>query len=195
MYLRRQPNYHNIINFIRMKKLLGFIFSLVLLSSCAQEDQVITIANQYSLTVPGYMSEMPDLHDDASLQYGNLFKEAYVIVLDEPKGELKLALEENNLLDYYSNDLDGYADLIFESMEEEINNGYLLELQDTVVNNTKAKITSLMGEYDGINIVYYLGVYEGKERYYQVITWTQQSKAEKTGKALQALLYTLKEMN
>lgn len=177
-----------------MKKFLFFVLSITLLSSCNQEDQVVTVANQYTLTLPGYMSEMSDLHDEASLQYGNLFKEAYVIVLDESKNELTAALEENNLFEYYSNDLDGYADLIFGSMEEGIGNSYLSELQDTVVNNTHAKITSLMGNFEGIDIVYYMGVYEGKDKYYQVISWTQQSKAEKTGKGLQAMLYTLNEL-
>ena len=45
----------------------------------------VSINDQYSMSVPEYMSKASSLNEGASLQYQNLFKEAYVIVMMKKK--------------------------------------------------------------------------------------------------------------
>src|ERR1039457_5848502 len=56
---------------------------------------------QYSLRVPDYMEVNMKLHPDASLQYANIFKEMYVIVIDETTGSLDTAFASNDAIDQY----------------------------------------------------------------------------------------------
>ena len=101
-----------------MKKIISSLIVVLFLCSCDQfsnEPKVIPINNQYTLTVPSYMSKNESLHDEASLQYANLFKEFYVIVIDEPKTEFSSALIDNLLTDSYNDDLDGYTKLLLDN--------------------------------------------------------------------------------
>jgi hypothetical protein len=64
----------------------SFIFLFLTLWSCQKEAdfQEIKIRNQYALSLPKSLSKVDYLHEDASLQYQNLFTEFYTIVIDEP---------------------------------------------------------------------------------------------------------------
>ena len=49
----------------------------------------ISINNEYSVKLPKHMKEAKNLNDEASLQYQNIFKEVYFVVIDEPIEEFK----------------------------------------------------------------------------------------------------------
>lgn len=54
-------------------------------SISASNFSTISIDNLYKVSIPKYMKNMPSLHDEASLEYANIFKETYTIVIEEDK--------------------------------------------------------------------------------------------------------------
>ena len=46
-----------------------------------------TVDSLFQLDLPKYMKNIPSLHDEASLEYGNMLKAAYTIVIHEDKHE------------------------------------------------------------------------------------------------------------
>ncbi|MGJ8593152.1 MAG: hypothetical protein ACSHXF_11420 [Aquaticitalea sp.] len=173
-----------------------FVFAF-LVCGCASEEgeQTVTIDNRYSLTIPKFLSEGTDLHDDASLQYQHIFKEFYVVVIDEPKDEMHSVLELNDLTDIYSKDIDGYAKLIFDSVYESLLDPVQTDVVETTVNGMAARLSTLVGMADDISIFYDYGVYESEDRYYQVIAWTLSDQQSKYQSQMDAILHSLKELN
>ena len=47
----------------------------------------VEINHEYQVSIPKYMRKTNSLNDDASLQCQNIFKETYLIIIDEPKDE------------------------------------------------------------------------------------------------------------
>ncbi|HCS20483.1 MAG TPA: hypothetical protein DIW47_07970 [Bacteroidetes bacterium] len=164
--------------------------------ACLNNDkvQVVTIDNRYSLTIPAFLKEVSNLNEDASLQYQHAMKEFYVVVIDEPKAELQKALEDNGLNSLYSDDVDGFANLLIDGMDDAITITKKSDVIDTVVNSMPARMIQIHGEIEGINAFYSVAYIEGKETYYQVMTWTLASKEKKNREKMDKLLYTLKEL-
>lgn len=159
----------------------------------SSEPQTITIEDRYTLTLPGFLSE-GDLHEDASLSYQNLWKEFYVIVIDEPIDELGTALADSYLEDEYSSDLDGYSSLILDMMNEALYDAKQSEFVQTTINGLPARLTTLSGEIDDIEIFYHIGLFEGQTNYYQVLTWTLLEQQVEYGKEMKDILHSLVEL-
>ena len=179
-----------------MRKTFIFILSILLLQSCdsGDEEQKITIENKYTLSIPAFLTKVNNLNDDASLQYQHAWKEFYVIAIDEPKNEMQKALIDNNLTGIYENNINGYSKLMLDVFKESLNNPIQSELIDTTVNEMPAKLTTLNGTVEGIDAFYSIGIYEGKERYYQVLAWTLSSKKYSYKSKMNKILYSLKEL-
>lgn len=121
-----------------MKKILLVILVLIMsitLVSCVnnpsnkvgesltQEDfSFVEINEKYWINIPKYMKETDALNDEASLQYQNIFKEAYTIVIEEDKQEFvdmfKEYWEYNDDMSIVSNYRDVQIQFISESMSE-----------------------------------------------------------------------------
>ena len=160
-----------------------FIISLFLLlfTACASDnsEQLVTIDDRYSIILPGFLSEASDLNGDASLQYQNLFKEFYAIVIDESKEEVHAVIDDNDLQDYYSKNLDGYTSLLLAGMLNDIETDSISDLEEKVINGFNARKITFSGKTDGVDIFFYFCFIEGKEHYYQVMTWTTTKKRDK----------------
>ncbi|GLB47796.1 hypothetical protein [Neptunitalea lumnitzerae] len=180
-----------------MKKLIIF-FTILTAISCSkttgEEVQTITIKDKYSLTIPKFLKESFMLNQDASLSYENQFKELYVIVLDEDKQELKDLLEQNNALELYPEDLEAYHELCSVTFKDALAEYKEIAISTTEVNNLPAIIQSFSATEEGNEIYYYLGTYESKNTYYQVLTWTLLSSKEKHKAQMEAMLMSLKDL-
>lgn len=179
-----------------MRKIFTFILTILLFQACTSgnEEQLVRVGAKYSLSIPSFLTKVSNLNDDASLQYQHAWKEFYVIVIDESKDEMQKALEVNNLTDFYKNNIDGYSRLILDVLTESLTNPYQSALIDTTVNGMPAKLTSLTGKVEGMDAFYSIGIYEGKERYYQVLSWTISSKQYSYKSKMEKILYSLKEL-
>ena len=145
--------------------------------------------------MPKFLTEAKDLNEDASLQYQNVWKEFYVIVIDESKAEFNSVLEENNLTDQYQKNFNGYSKLILESFDEKtIKNIQKSKVIDTLINNMPAKHLTIKGTVDGFNVFYSLAYLEGKDKYYQILTWTDINKESEYKEQMKQIIYSIKEV-
>ena len=179
-----------------MKKLTLLLLTFLYLNSCqlGDKEQTISIENKYLLTIPSFLKEGSKLNEDASLQYQSLLRSFYVIVIDETKNEMLKALLENNLLDVYANDINGYSELIISSFEQSISNAEKSEVIDTLVNNMPARLLSIKGRVEGVDIFYSIAFMEGKTRYYQVLAWTLAGKEDQYVDEMNRIMYSLIEL-
>ena len=78
--------------------------------------------------------------------------------------ELKARFDEESNIECYSK-------LILDVLKKSLSNPIQSTLIETTVNAMPAKLTTLNGKIEGIDAFYSIGIYEGKERYYQVFFW------------------------
>jgi hypothetical protein len=136
--------------------------------------QTVTIKKRYSLAIPNFLSVADNLHEDASLQYQNLFKEFYTIVIDEPSKDFdEMIVNEPSLSDYYTANLEGYSNLIVDNMKVTVEDGIFSEFTQTKINGNDARTISLEGTVEGIKVFYHLTFIKGKRQYYQIVNWTE----------------------
>ncbi|MGL5890376.1 MAG: hypothetical protein ACRC3B_10850, partial [Bacteroidia bacterium] len=157
-----------------MKNITLLLLITLIANSCNlnQKEKTVAVKNKYSLSLPASFSKQQGLHEDASLQYGNLIDEFYVIVIDEPKAEFHRVLEENGLTQSYSSDVNGYSEILIASYEETFANLSKSDVRDTSISNMPARIISMSGTVDNIDAFYTVSFIEGKDNYYQVMSWT-----------------------
>jgi hypothetical protein len=179
-----------------MKKLLLLIVVLVLVAGCGQGDtmQKVVIEDRYSIDVPSSLTEATDLNDEASLQYQNIFKELYVIVIDEFKDDVHEAIMENEVDDLYTSDLDGYAALLTDNFEFSIQDAVISNEKEVKINGLPAKTLKLKGISEDIDVSFLFGFIEGKDRYYQVMTWTLTKRFEEHRDKMEKILASFREL-
>ncbi|RXR35365.1 hypothetical protein EQG68_00280 [Flavobacterium piscinae] len=182
-----------------MKKihLISFILISFLFLSCANEEvQSIKVKGQYEIELPKILSKADNLHEDASLQYQNIFSEFYTIVIDEPIADFNDMVKFDFLLkENYSPDLNGYAYLLKDNLSAAIKKGKISPLESTKINGMEAKLMTVSGTVDGLDIYYQLGFFKGKEHYYQIVNWTEQKRKEDHIEAMEKIISSFKELN
>lgn len=165
-----------------MKKIIALLF-LVVLSSCDQNHsnekfEKKTVENKYSLSVPESLGITTELNDIASLQLQNQMEDFYVIVIDEPKSEFLQAVE-NHLINTTPN-LDGFYGVITNHFKQVMPQDYkLYDIKKKKINSASSIVFSMSGVVDGNSIFYRYAIIQGRQRYYQVMTWTSGKQEEK----------------
>lgn len=180
-----------------MKKQFFLIPTLLFLISCQSNDKekIVTIDNKYSISLPSFLVKAnTTLNEDASLQYLHTWKEFYVVVIDESKAEVQKALQDYSLTDTYSNDINGYSDLILKNFERSISTYQMSEITDTTINDNPARILTTKGSSEGIDAYYSIAFIQGKKRYYQVLVWTLSNKESEYKDKMKKIIFSLKEL-
>lgn len=179
-----------------MKKILYTLFLSIVLISCKKETkyEVITTANTYSIEIPTYLRKTNNLNEDASLQYMNMIKELYVMVINEPISEFEESLIVNNLQDSYSKDLKGYSSILIHTFENETSSNEIINQKDTIINNLPAIVYKKTATVDGVEVYYHFAYLQGKENFYQVFTWTLAEEEKTHNKVMEKMLYSFKEL-
>lgn len=179
-----------------MKNITLLLFITLFASACDlnQKEKTVAVKNKFSLSVPASFSKQQGLHEDASLQYGNLLNEFYVIVIDEPKAEFHRALEENGLSASYSSNINGYADVLVARYDETFENLNRSDIMDTLINAMPAKMLTLSGRIENMNLFYTVAFVEGKDNYYQILTWTLANRKSRYSDVMKRLVCSLKEL-
>lgn len=180
-----------------MRKINISLLIILLFTGCFSGDseQLVTIGSKYSISLPSFLTKARvPLNDDASLQYMNTWKEFYVIVIDESKSEMQKALIDNDLSDVYSSDIIGYSDLLIDSFEKEVSTYNKSDIIDTKINDLPARLLSFSGRIEGIDVYYSIAFVEGKERYYQIMTWTLTSKKSQYNDRMEKIIHSFNEL-
>jgi len=138
-----------------------------------EDFKTITVQNLYKLSVPKYMKEMNNLNDEASLQYANIYKEAYAIVIHESKQEFIDSFKEYGEYDNELSMIDNYTNAQINFFKEgaDIKS---VEKSDGIemVNGANARRVIMKGNAEGIDVGYVLGFVEGEENIYMIMNWT-----------------------
>lgn len=169
-----------------MKKAIALILITFSMISCdsKQEYQTVTIEHKYSIELPSFLSEVNNLNPEASLQYQNPLREFYVLVLDEAKADFP------NLA---AIDLDGYNNLLRNNLESSIGNPVFSPTRDTLINGLKAKMFSLSGTTQGLDIHYEFAYLESDKNFYQILTWTLLNRKDKFLPDMKKIIASFKE--
>lgn len=179
-----------------MKKITALLLLMITLTSCesGEEKQTVTIDNRYSLDLPSFLAEGIDLNDDASLQYQNILREFYVIVIDEPKSDITAVIADNGLTGMYPTEFDAYTDLMLDGFDAALDITKESEVIDTTINQMPARLININATVEGLKAYYALALIEGKNNYYQVLSWTVDSKEAEHKDLMKQIIYSFKEV-
>lgn len=130
---------------------------LALISSCkySQEYQIITVENQFSVSVPSWMKKYDDLKPGAPFQYANRYRNFYTVA-DASKlspGEL----------------MANTTSLLIKSMK----NAVVSDSSSVTINGLQAVRAEVFGKMNDENIYFTELVIQGKKSNYHLSIWTR----------------------
>ena len=184
-----------IINKLFPKRAFYFILLAFFIVSCQNtEPHYLTVKKDiYKIDIPEHMEESDKLNSEASLQYQNLFKELYIIILDEPKKDFNELISDDYYADKYSTDVKGYTDFVLDN--------YYYETEVTTTDPEAVKINGLdafthnMEERNtaGYDIFFKVAYIEGRNNYYRVMVWTLSEYKEEYRETMERMINSFKE--
>ena len=196
-----------------LKKLIFLCCLVVLvLNSCAdvlnKKQELLTFPDDfqnakitaeygdYSLHVPKYMKKTYELNDEASLQYMNALKEAYIIVIDESKQDFIDVYRDLETYDETISPLENYRNIQMESLRETITIDNESPAKKLKIRNVDAEYVEIDGKVEGVNfeIAYSLGFIEGKEKLYLIMAWTLGDRRTKFEDTYEQVMKSFKEL-
>jgi hypothetical protein len=155
---------------------------LIARSPPGQPKVVVATDGGSQVTIPSMWHEIPTLNEKAEIQVGNEVREQYLIVLTEAK------------MDFAETDLARYADLAAETLEESLTNKVRSPSVPRQVQGRPALEFRITATIDNLNVVYWLTAVEGRDHYYQVLTWTLASRANANESVLRGVADTFTEV-
>ena len=173
-----------------MKKII--YLSLVFLSFSSSFSQTvmkeITVGHPFTVALPNYMIRATGLNDVASLQYKNVIKDIYGIVIEDNKEELVL------------------AEMNYSSIEEFTGEFAKSFLKDQTSKKLSKPVFTKKGEirfaefdasfFDAeseIEIYYLVGVVETKTAFYKVLSWCAVLEKDSYKEDFRKILYSLRD--
>lgn len=159
--------------------------------------QEVKINGLYSMMLPDYMTKGDDLNDEASLQYQNIYKEVYVIVIDEPKQEFIDVFMELGDYDSTKSAADNYADAQMESIEGNMETvSSKSTMRKSKINGCESRVVDVTGTQMGITdpMGFTVAFIEGKENLYMVMTWTFEKSKDKYQEDMDMMINSFKEL-
>ncbi|WP_248722960.1 hypothetical protein [Seonamhaeicola sp. ML3] len=161
-------------------------------STSESNYQTIAIDSVFKVDVPNYMKPLPNLNPEAVLQYGNIYKDAYLVVIQENKEEYINLFKE---LGEYNPELpviENYKNVQKEMLKESINNARISEYGLTNINNKPARQIKVFGEVEDVEAAYIIAFVEGKEDIFMLMNWTVKNKFQKHENAFEYVNGTFK---
>jgi hypothetical protein len=181
---------------LQMRSIIARLCLLLVISSCQQEEktQCIKVKQQYSVDLPAFMSRGSDLNENASLQFQNVQKELYIIVIEDLKVDLGKSLIENQLTADYSDDLKGYSKLIWGNFIQSMEVDEQSEQRDTIINGLPSRLLDIQGTNDGVKAFFKFALIEGKSNYYQLLVWTLPEKKQEFSSKMTRMIQSFREL-
>lgn len=161
--------------------------------SLSEEDyKTISVENLYSLDVPNYMKEMKSLHDEASLEYANIFKDAYSVVIHENKQEFIDIFKEIDEYDSELSPIENYVMVQKQMFQESIDDFKFQDYGLKKINDYPARQIKVSGIIDGIDIKYVVAFIEGEDYIYMIMNWTSGERFSKMENTFEYITGTFK---
>ncbi len=164
----------------------------------ATKVREVNVAGRYSIMLPTYLTEGFDLNSEASLQYQNVIKEVYIIVIDEPKQEFIDVFREIEDYDTTKSPLENYARAQMESIRSNmsvVTSESPIRLVQTGCG--QAIMYDVAGTQEGIDdaMGFTVGFYEGKLNLYMIMIWTFEKTKSVYQADMDAMLVSFKELS
>jgi hypothetical protein len=176
-------------------KLFAAIIVCALASSCHLFDEKIQWKKiereSYTLMVPDFMTEQSDLHEEANLQFAQVVKEVYVVVIEEPTADFETIFMDTTL--GYPPTMQGYSDLMYEQFQENLGTDLVQISEREVQKNPglERHTFNSTAKVEGIDAYYEFGIIRTDSSYYQIIAWTLAKNKDKYASCLQEMVKSL----
>lgn len=144
--------------------------------------QFVSVDGRLEMTVP--KSWKPEeLAEGASVELASLFTEAYLMVYTEPKITLP------------NHDLSSFGNAVRDVILGNLENSKARYLGSTAVQKLPALNYRIDGVIDGINMIYLVSVVEGKDNFYQIISWSLDTHFSRNENDLKDAIASFRERN
>lgn len=140
----------------------------------------VEVNGEYRLSLPKYMRKTDNLNEEASLQYQNIFKETYTIVIDEAKDDFVDMFTELGEYDENISLIKNYRNVQRQLFSESMYVDKESTPESLEINGMEAEMVDIDGRVDGIDedISYFLTFVEGKKKVYMIMSWTMTSRKD-----------------
>lgn len=180
-----------------MRLILPILLACTLFLGCQFEKDFETktvSASRFSLDIPVFLKKSDNLHDEAALQYQNLIREYYTIVIEEPIEDFQAIIDiEDYYKENFTPDLDGYTKLVRENMLDVIESKEESKVTETKINGMPCRMFEISGKIDGMDIYYAIAYIQGKKNFYQVVNWTLLGNKKKYAATMEKSIMSFKE--
>ena len=128
-------------------------------SEGARKIKLASDDGRYRIEVPKSWKEMPELNEAAGIVAGNVFREQYVLVIENAKSD-------------FVGDLASFDKLTSDGLRENLKDPEISEPEKRKVGAYPALHRRVVGTSDNIRVVYQISSVESADSFYQVMMWT-----------------------
>jgi hypothetical protein len=127
---------------------------------------------RFQIEVPEFMIEHKELNEEAILQYANLEKEMYVMIIEESAAEFEEVFSDTSL--GIQPNMQGFSDLVYEDFQENSAEGLVSigSRTQTKMNKFELHTFEAVSKVDSVEAFYVFGVARSDSSYYQICAWT-----------------------
>ncbi|MEX2484232.1 MAG: hypothetical protein WED10_06730 [Brumimicrobium sp.] len=156
--------------------------------------ETVVVKNQYSIEMPEFMTEVTTLNNEASFQCQNIYKETYMIVIDEPTDEFISVFKSLDGYDESLSVVENYRIVQSNYINEDMSVERMSEPKKFKINGLDAEQIEIEGTAPGINAkLYYLYTFvEGEDNVYMIMAWTLKDRKDKYAKVLEEISNSIK---
>ncbi|HMT29355.1 MAG TPA: hypothetical protein PKD91_08765 [Bacteroidia bacterium] len=156
-----------------MKKTAAFILFLLLSNlSFAQKFTTKPGGHCFTMEIPDYMAISYDLNDVAVLQYQNTAKEAYVITIDDSKGNLEF-------VGLKFADAKAFLDDFIVEYKKDADKRKQGNIKEFEANGNKHAQVELTWKDEDIDYFMLITTVETQTHFYKILCWTTKEYKEK----------------
>ncbi len=165
---------------------LSCLFSITACKENKKEDtslgvdtfHTVSIDGNYTIDIPKFMTGTTGLNEEASLQFQSLIKEAYLLVIDEPKAGFEEVYRDLGQYDDELSVIQNYRVARLQLLSRGAKINTKSQPEPLTINGLDAETMELDAYIDGVpnEISYFLTFIEGNDRVYMVMGWTLKNK-------------------
>lgn len=144
----------------------------------AEAFHVVSIDGNYRIDIPKFMTVTTGLNEEASLQYQSLLKEAYVIIIDEPKSGFEEVYKGLGQYDEELSAIQNYRDARLQILSRTTKINKKSTPESLKINGLDAEIMEVDASIEGVDneISYFITFVDGGDMLYMVMAWTLKDK-------------------
>lgn len=163
-----------------------FLLFFTTFLSFAQQFETKTGGHEYTLEVPDYLRRTFDLNDVATLEYKNIIKDVYSIVIDDDKEELEaLEIEFPSVTDFL---LFFVKDYNLEAENRVQSEAVEFENNGNNFSQVELSFTDVEGDYFML-----ITAVETKTHFYKIMSWTKLGDRDKYYSDFKRMAKSLKD--